>query len=227
VGVKIKRRDVGNVLSGTIANAVIFMQSNRNFEVVKEDQFILAKCGVARYSIMAPNIVINGMPFEHDKTCSIYKIIGSYTLTIEIEALVALVEQEEEEMNKIKMGSMSKLWDTFDNIMYSRRVEAPLPPKAISMNIKNIANGQQIAKYLSIDNRLRMTKPTCLGYNEEIFPENQVVITELQPEIVVYRILDNYRQYLRIIREMVSVWNTPELIKSHANIMMMLNNLKF
>ena len=122
----------------------------------------------------------------------------------------------EEAAKEELMVQHTKAWDTFNQLLYAWKEEQKIPSGATRVNIVELAKKSEPLKYLSRDNRLYGSTPVALAWNEP--PADSKVIEDLPYEHVMITLLEDYCSQLRMLREMVALYSTPELIAKHKTV---------
>lgn len=202
--------------------ANVILKQTPMFASLQVGQLVTVQVATAQYAIGAQKVAVSGTPFIPSAAQPVYKII-SHNIPIAAKLMKdvqARIEYEESEMNAAKKQD-PKMWAIFSSLTC-----AYIKPPTVE-NVQNIMDTDALSKYKYItrDCRIAPTTPFVLAVNEPLPAwENNVLgsvigsVLEVSFAEALIAVLEDYCAQLRVVREMISVYSTPELIKSHANV---------
>lgn len=194
-------------------HAFVMLRGDKAFSSLQVGQYINVQVGLTQYTIGMNKAVINGAAYLPGGAASIYKITDTTLPTQQLmKDVMGRIEYEEGEVAQIK-SSNEKSWTIFSSLVYA--YSAPQKIES-TLNIQRDQEKMRDYKYLTRDVRIEPTTPFVLATNEDPGDLKNVVEVTLQEAIIA--LLEDYAANLRIVREMISVYSTPELIKAHANL---------
>jgi hypothetical protein len=195
-------------------HANIILKQAPMFNSLQVGQYVTVQVGTSQYAIGAPKVAISGLPYLPSGSTPIYKIKQSVINPKLLKDVTARIEFEEEQVEEIRKSN-PKMLEIFSSLMYAYMKSQTVDKTSITDYTK-----LQEAKYITRDCRIVPTTPFVLTVNEppkdrpwELTNICDVTITE-----ALIAVLEDYCSQLRAVREMISVYSTPELIKSHANL---------
>ncbi len=185
---------------------------HKNFESVKVGQLISVRVASVRYDINSTKISITAFPLLHSTSVNTF-VVGELTQKDrdDVKQLLQVIVKEEELLGKCDKKSA----ETFESLLYAYSKDPQVKSKTAS--IVDIATGKVVLKsgtYISRDPRLKLTTPAVITEDEHTGDVNTTVPYSLS---IIY-ILQDYLSYIRTVREMTEIYNTKELIDSHANL---------
>lgn len=193
--------------------AYLMLKSDNAFSSLQIGQFINVQVGLTQYSIGMPKAVINGAVYLPNDSQPIYEIIEPTMPTEqELKDVMTRIEFEEGEAKKL---AGEKSWTIFSALVYAYSS----PQKVEAINILS-DHGKLNKKYITRDCRIQPTTPYVLAVDEAPVdrPWKQQNIHKVTMKEAIIAVLEDYVGHLRIVREMISVYSTADLIKSHGNL---------
>ncbi len=226
-GCKVLSHDKEVIICST-ANAYIVLGSNEILKSIQKDQIISVRVGTASYNINATKISINAYPLMMGGTLTIYELPSSSKIQEAFNHISkSLLNKVKEEhatflsLQKSDAGAMTffaKVLYPFKTQRESTGIEIPLlelPMSSIPANVK----------YIARDFRADLGKNAIYGWSdrEKILSNADSTIpmqirTDITARDIVVQLLEDYYNYMRTIREMIQIYNTPAIIKTHENI---------
>jgi hypothetical protein len=199
--------------------ANVILKQTPMFASLQVGQYVTVQVGTSQYAIGAPKIAVNGVPFLPSQSQQIYKITANNIPIARglMKDVRARIEFEENAAEDIKRKD-AKIYTIFSSLV-SAYVKSPeINPAAIC----SLADTDRLStyKFITRDGRISPTSPNVLAVNEAPTdrPWELSSIIEVTFAEALIAILEDYCAQLRVVREMISVYGTPELIKSHANL---------
>jgi hypothetical protein len=184
-------------------NAHIMIRSDKSLQV---GLFINIQVGLAQYTIGAHKAVINGTLYYPPVASTVYQITDSSLPSDELlQDVMSRLKFEEEKMTELQK-TQEKSWLIFSNLLYA----FSSPQKIDSTSILDFAKFVG-AKYIVRDCKIPPTTPNVI-----IAEENSGNAVPLTLAEVIISVLEDYVMNLRVVREMIGIYSTPELIKSHV-----------
>jgi 3D (Asp-Asp-Asp) domain-containing protein len=199
-------------------NANVILRKTPMFNSLKVGQIISVQVATSQYAIGASKIAVSGMPYLPSGTAPIYKIVGAGPSIAKITRDVNLrIEFEEREAAALKAAD-SKMYAVFSSLC-SAYVKHPEVESGMVLKLTDL-EALSTRTYITRDPRLVPTEATVLAVDEA--PKNRPWDLQSVYEVTfaeaAVAILEDYCAKLRIVREMIAVYSTPDLIKSHANL---------
>lgn len=204
-----------NERAGTITctseHASIILKREKMFSSLKPDQYINVQVKAAKYSISASQVSISGTVYLPQKLRPIYKLVGGRT---EINGLLDDVKRQiESELAKSKTADAKSL------AVFSKLIAAyatPQKPNAKTIGIADFALTD--ATYVSRDAKLDLMTPVCVVMSADEATAAAVPILDASFAEIMISLYTDYYNSLRIVNEMLQVYNTAEIIQDHANL---------
>jgi hypothetical protein len=198
--------------------ASIMLKSNDLLQGVKQGQFISVRVGASKYLLGAEKIAVNAVPFLPARIPVVYLINGTFSSTDLFDNVKERILFEETELEKLRKNPETKSSvSVFTQMLFTSDREPTV--SAQIGNIKNIADdGKVSGKYISRSLIRDLTTPNVLLYDQYEETTKTKMINHMTFENVVLFLLEDYCSHLRTVREMVGIYNTPELIKGHDNL---------
>lgn len=224
-GCVVKNRDKNNIIICTTDVASIMLAPNPLLESISAGQIISVRVGVARYVSTSNKISISAIPYLPTQEPIIYKFgqISAKDKPL-FNDVLERIKNEEAIAEKLKKEN-SKAWSTFDQMLYAYKEPQSVPAGAVEININELIT--KPPAFVSRDSRINLSNPIAYGYTAAKFPPNARVITNFPPATVLLLMFEDYCAHLRTIREMVSIYNTEEIILNHRNIWQIFRKRKF
>lgn len=215
-------------------HAYVMLASSDELQSIAEGQIIPIQVGVCRYPIGGDKIVINAIPYVPSRMAFAYHVDMANIpapalnevkkiLTGRIGSLVRQEEQLAEETRKARPDR----WDVFEKLVYPYVEQQKPPAGARVLSIKDIINdivdagsggGSTLksVKYICRDPRAKLTTPDVYVFDKQ--PPADYTVMDVPLSAVLAGILQNYADHLRIVRELIEVYHTDELIAKHRNL---------
>lgn len=221
----INRSSAGIIIASTQITRITLDARHPALSSITKDQIISIRVGRCKYVIGSQQIAINAVPYVIEQSYNIYRINGEITnlaLFDDVNERIAYEEQEQTRLQKEE----PKAWATF-NHMISAYKEPQKPIAEVAISIENVMKSQ----YVSRDPRMDLSSKSMYTYTVDTLPEdantggNHILMTKPAEAVYLY-LLEDYCAYLRSIREMIAIYSTPELIKSHNNLWLIFKNNK-
>lgn len=216
-GCVVQNKEKNGAILLTTDIASIMLMSTKILDSITVGKTISIRVAGVRYNQGSVKISINAIPYLFTNKPVIYKIDEiAEKEKILFENILERISFEESEMNKLKKEN-PKAWETFDQLLYAYKEPQNSPAGAKIFNILNIAESgiPKEIKYLSRDPRINLSLPNVYGYSIEKFPPDSIQRFEVPSSNVICVLLEDYCAHLRTIREMISIYSTPEIIESH------------
>lgn len=198
--------------------ANVILKQTPMFASLQVGQLVTVQVATAQYAIGAQKVAVSGTPFIPSGTQPIYKIV-SHNIPIAVKLMKdvqARIEYEESEMAAVKKQD-PKMWTIFSSLTC-----AYIKPPVITGTLCQITDPEALSKfkYITRDCRIAPTTPFVLAVNEPPTdrPWELSNVLEVSFAEALIAVLEDYCAQLRVVREMISVYSTPDLIKSHANV---------
>lgn len=225
-GCTILNKDDKTIICST-DNSSIMMSTNPVLESLTVGQKISVVVGTSKYNLNAKKITVNAVPLAPVKMAAIYKIDTiDDSLRPYFADLLDKIKEEESRAEQVQ----KKSWEFFASMMYAYKEPQPAPAGAIELNIKDLAEGKPLAKgirYLVRDPRLNPSAPFVHGYSDPVkLPQGVKIRTGYPVKDVIASLLLDYYNYLRSVREMSEIYNTPELLEKHKNLWLIYRKAK-
>lgn len=228
--------------------AVVSVLASKAIESFTTGQIISVRVLLPQHSPMQTQASIIGSILVCDKTAPIYKLIGSLDQSsrAELAPMLAMVESELNLRSQIVKTRKADLW-FFEILLYSYReitIDASKSDQTInSWNngpiwegpsqlhnsdtevanildiIRRVVDGETVSVtgYWSRSTSLYRSSP-LVAFSSKQFKSREAVITDGFPRTVFPEFLKNILDYLVTTRELVSIYNTRELIEKHLNL---------
>lgn len=202
--------------------ANVILKQTPMFTSLQVGQYVTVQVGTAQYAIGAPKVAVNGIPFLPFTIQPIYKITANNIPIAQklMKDVRARIEYEESAAAEIKKTD-PKIYAIFSSLVSAYVT----PPKVDPLLTCNISDSDRVAtyKYITRDSRIHPTTPSVVAFNEmaeytKSKPHEGCNTIEVTFAEALIAVLEDYCAHLRTVREMISVYSTPELIKSHANL---------
>jgi hypothetical protein len=182
--------------------AFVILKREKVFESLRKGQLINVQVKIAKYSIGAPKVSVSGSVYLPQKIQPVYKIIGNRTL---LEGLLTSVKE------RIAAES-AKVVDPNARAVFVKLVSAyatPQKPPGTVIEIDQVLEQE----FVSRDARLDLTKSIVAVIDK---PEGPVLEASYAETMIA--LYEDHYNTLRLINEMIEVYNTPALINDHANL---------
>lgn len=215
-GCRVVNKDDQGIIICSTDIASIHVNTNYILESVTKGQIIPLCVYTARYNPSAAKISVTAVPYIFADKATIYKLSISDPIEDFLADTLRGIEYEEAEMTRLKKEN-PKAWDFFDQILYAYKEMKSPPPNVKLVNMMNLIGGTTDL-YISRDPRLNMSSPMVYVYTDTQFADGATVRDNINGADVLVRVLENYRAHLRIIREMIEIYSTEELITRHKNL---------
>lgn len=216
-GCKVTEKKAGIIICNT-EYASVYLKENKLLSGVRIGQLIPVKFGSAKYSIGNNKISIKGLPFIFTNEPVAYHInINSFS-TDDLKFFDDVMKRVdyEEEQRKILLNENSSGVNFFDKLLYAWKTEQQTPKNATVVSLPDmIRNNKLNTGYVSLDNRLNMSSGSVYVFKDK--PQTHKLLGD-DAKAAIYHMLEQYSSHLRTIREMITIYNSKELLTNHNNI---------
>jgi len=227
-GCIIQQRTEQGILICSTGVASIMMAAVPALDFLKKGQIISVRVGIAKYANGSDKISVNAAPFTFGTSTTVYKVALSPSITAsdreiltDVNARIAFEEKEAILQKKTNPTA----WKFFDDLFYAYKVTQKV---ADTVNISQLATMAAMPLFISRDTRLPMSQPIAAVYsNTDDIPVGSHVRTDLPPIAVIIVILEDYCEHLRLIRELITIYSTEDLLVSHKLLWKHYNNMKY
>jgi hypothetical protein len=234
VGCKVERRDTTKLITCTVGDAIVLAEDSI-LDSMKEGQYTPLEAVETQYPIMTNTIATSAVPFLPPADKPAYVVAGQMTEHERelLSDLIAEMHRAESEAGALRAAN-SRGYEFFENQLYPfKQQSAPEGAKIITIAdmIKEITKSSPgesniESKVISRDAHLGYTSDKLAVWDASKVPEGITVYTQYSPYKLAIILLTEYIDALRVIREMIEVYNTPELIKSHVGLWLMFKTAK-
>lgn len=229
-GCKVVNRDkqTGSLICTTDISSII-VAKHPAFESIVRGQYISVRVREARYNISADKVSISAVPYTTSADVQIFKINGPVTAAGRelMRDVLDRITNEEAEMAKLRKDN-PKAWDTFDQLLYAYSA-SPFPPTGATLtDMRNVIKNTNGIAYICRDSKINQSTPGVYTYTSlpQGLDSNARLITNLDADTVMLHILESYAGHLRLIREMINIYGTEDMIKSHVNLWQIYRKMK-
>lgn len=233
-GCVVNNKDNKGIIICSTEHASIMLNADESLESIQKGQKISVRVGGVKYIIGSKSISINAVPFSFSKKPTVFAITAvTPDIKQYVEGIVARIRAEEEVAAGIKRDNPAG-WRTFTQLLYAYREEQKTPTGARVVNLLDLDFASPTAspdkaplKYISRDPRLDLTAPNAYVYTDaRQVPEGSIIRDESIAKNVMLFLLEDYYNYLKMINEMISIYNTEELLASHKNLWLIFKKAK-
>ena len=205
--------------------ADIYLLDTPDTAAIQAGNIIPVRANMARYSIGESRISVNASLNMPTARYDVYEIVLPISVTSS-RMLAAQVRKIAiaESKAKVVASESEKAWTVFKNIMYAYKT----PQKRDNvMNIVDLLNNATTDKYagtyyIGRDPGLDLTTPVVIMSKQA--QDGRVPLVTSDAALIA--VANHYIGYLRALRTMVRVYNTPEMLDGHANLWRILNAKK-
>lgn len=225
VGCKVERRDTTKLITCTAGNAIILAEDPL-LDSVKEGQFILLETVETQYPIMTNTIAVSAVPFLPQAEKPTYMITGRISERERelISELVVSMHHAESEVAVLRNAN-SRGYEFFEQQLYPFKQQSA-PEAAKIMPITSLIENALDGKVISRDAHLSYATDKLAVWEPSNVPTGVIPYTQYSPYDIAVMFITEYIDSIRVIREMIRVYNTPELIKSHVGLWLMFKTAK-
>lgn len=204
----------------------IMLNADESLESVRKGQKISVRVGGAKYNIGAQRISINAIPYMFITSTTIYQISSSDN-KLYLQPMLERVQKEESDIDALRKSN-PKAWEFFSQLLYAYKDAQKAPAGAAEFNLLNIINDfPKDIKYLSRDSKLNLFEPLVYGYrNHADFPLGVKLKSNIVAKEVLLSLLDDYYNQLRIIREMIEIYDSEGMLEKHKNLWLIFKKAK-
>lgn len=207
-GCKVLKKDKTNQIICEVDNTSIIIKPSPYTESIVDDQIISVQVLMARYSISSNTITVGGVLYLPSKTAVVYKVDAN---DVDQSMLMSYLERLKEEEQHDRTSASYKV---FNRALYPFETQPPAPPGS-----KLVTYTEMIAsppKYVACDPSLPIGDKV---YVYDIYDGK--VNDTVSGTAALQNVLNYLAENLRVARELVSVYKTPEMIDKHNNLWML------
>lgn len=223
VGCKIERRDTNKLITCTAGNAIILAEDTI-LDFAKVGQFIPLEVVDSRYTIMTNNITASTVPFLPPTSKPLYMVSGTITDAERelLSELVVSMHRAESDATTLKAANV-RGYEFFEQQLYPFKQQVA-PEGASIVPLSALMQNELTGKVISRDPHLGYASDKLAAWDTAKAPGE--IMTQYSPYEIAVMLITEYIDSLRVIREMITVYNTPELIKAHVGLWLMFKNAK-
>lgn len=224
VGCRVERRDTTKLITCTAENAIILAEDSI-LDSMKEGQFIMLEAVESQYPIMTKTITTSAVPFLPPIDKHVYAVNGTISERdrARLSELVITMQHAESDTLVIRTAN-TRGYEFFEQQLYPFK-QRTTPVGANIVPIMDLVDGKLDGKIVSRDAHLGYTTDKLAVWDTAI-DEIALPETQYSPYEIAIILITEYIDSLRVIREMINVYNTPELIKSHVGLWLMFKTAK-
>jgi hypothetical protein len=201
----------------TTAYSSIMIAPHALLSSITKGNIITICVGQAVYKIGLDKISINAVLYTPRVSNDIFFMKHEEINESILEDVKSRIQQEEAAAVLLRKNTA---WDMFDKLIY-----AFVDDKAdLVTNKVNILELQPQDMYISRDPRIRMTTPFAAVFDKP--NENTPYHTNMTAENVVLLLHEDYYAHLKLVRELVEIYSTPELIRAHNHLWLIYKKMK-
>jgi len=215
-GCRVKNRDTstGILICGT-DNSNIMVAPHPLYASIVKNQLISVLVVGVKYTLSSEKIAVSAIPFTFARESSVYKVPP---ITGDIKSLLSdvleRIESEEDLAETIK-DENPKAWNTFNQLLYAYKTPQTAPKDAKIIDIKDLLKSKT-TQYVSRDKRIDLSQPSAYAYPKE--PTEGNLRGEVPADSAYLIIFEDYCARLRMIRELVEIYSTEDLLTGHLNL---------
>lgn len=198
-----------NFITCESTHANIILRKTQMFNSLKVGQYVTVQVATSQYAIGANRIAVSGVPYIPAVTAPVYKINPGAIPPRLLRDVQDRIKFEEDAAAELKKKDV-KLYTIFSALVCAYVI----PPKIAGVIPLTNIEALTARKYLHRDPKIPPTEPIVVAVDEP--PAGD--IHDVSAAEGVIAVLEDYCAQLRIVREMINIYSTPELIKSHANL---------
>lgn len=227
-GCKVERKNAYGITICTRDNLVIGFTPHPMFNSVAEGQLMSIRVIGCKYQIGHPQITANGTPFMYAQG-EVFKITEAMddNDVKYLQAANAKVATE-----KVLFDGMNAaLRTTFSALLCAYKTQPKMPRGASKIDINDTTALKKIKDaYIVRDYREDLTKPVAYVYKnaEDVaaaYPDARIE-SLLPTRGVVLNVIHEYANYMKMVREMADIYNTPDAFLKHKNMWKIFKKLK-
>ncbi len=199
----------GNIICSTKHAKLAISNKTPIMSVIKPGHIISLRVGHSIYPLLSDMISINATPFIGRGPAKYYEVIGDpCKITEAIAAAQAVIRKEMEKTDKVRK-EQTKAWNQFNKLLYA--YNAPHNPTCVPLEI---ILEKECPRWISRDARMDLSLAQVVVSDE--LPTDAVANIALSREQIAVTCFLDYAIWLKGIRKMCLIYNTPELIQSHT-----------
>jgi DNA-directed RNA polymerase subunit E'/Rpb7 len=213
-GCIVKNKDASGRMICSTDIASIMLSPHKLLESIVVGQLISIRVAGAKYNQGVNKVSINAIPYLFPDVPVVFKVPRDRKIPLELLAeSFARVDAEEALLVELKKSKF-QAWEAFDKLLYAYAVEQKIP-KSDQRNIRDVVeSGFEGIEQVSRDNKLNLSEPLVITS----VPTNCTLIENAHAADIAIYLLEDYAGHLRTIREMIDIYSTQDLMKTHKNL---------
>lgn len=221
-GCLIKAKDPSGVIICESGPSSIYIAPHQYLTGLRVGQYISVRVGVAKYKIGTTKVSINAYPYLFNAKQYVYELPSAYKLTKNdhdmLSDILNRLKSEREQRDNI-IAKNKKGWDFFNNLLYAWKTEQK-PPSGVTIgNLDKVLKDDTLpAGFLSRDSRIDLSEDKFYIWKNAPTGDDVQIIRGADPKDILVYMFEDLINFLRTVREMVSVYDTEALMKSHKNV---------
>lgn len=188
---------------------------------LRKDQKISIRVVESKYNIGARKISVMGWLMVPTRNCIIYKYTPKVTADTRsyLSDIIEAVKAEETKIQELK-SKKPKGFEFFSQLLYAYPDEQKPPTGAKTASIFDVIDGKvKEGAFITRDPRIQPTSSSVHVYSAtSSLPPGSKMHPEPNDKNILLILLGDYLNHLRAVREMVEVYDSPEMMTSHANL---------
>ncbi len=222
-GCVVKNKDKGGIIIASTPHASIFMNTHLSTASIAVGQTISVRVGSSMYKYGSTSVSINAYPVSFSPAYNVYSITKDSFDADEMHIIHASLERvkEEEALAAEAKKKNLKGWEFFNKLLYSYKTDQSAPEKATPVSMtETFSRNTGLTGHYARDPRIHPTTPNVYRYarSGDAADPDASVRREISPVNAAIAMLENYASSLRSVRELMSTYNTEEMLASHKNI---------
>lgn len=196
-------------------HATICLQSDKSLESIRADQFIIVRVGQVQYHPGSAKISVNAFPYMPRKTSAVFELNGQ--LDDKEKAVVSLILEQINEQEK-ELEEATKESDSKDRLEFFKKVlYVGTSPGGTKENLIELAKKGVFAGFYTRHAKIALWEPIVYKYNkmpegDDMIFRNYTLFSGLET------LLRDYLSNVQLLKEMLKIYNTSEIVKDHRNL---------